>query len=143
VKFLLDTSVISELVKPAPHIGVMSWLEQCDEDDLFLSVLTIGELEKGIAKVSDARRRARLAAWVRKDLAARFGARLIPVSMEVAARWGMLTGQSERAGQPLPVIDSLLAATSLVHGLVVASRNRVDFERCGVECFDPWSMPGA
>jgi predicted nucleic acid-binding protein len=142
VKFLLDTSVISELVRAGPHAGVISWLEQCDEDDLFLSVLTIGELEKGIAKLADPRRRARLTTWVRKDLAARFGARLIPVSLEVAARWGALTGQSERGGQPLPVVDRIIAATSLVHGLVVASRNRVDFERCGVECFDPWTAAG-
>ena len=140
MKFLLDTSVVSELVKPAPHAGVVSWLDQCDEDGLFLSVLTIGELEKGIAKLADPRRRARLTTWVRKDLAVRFGPRLLPVSLEVAARWGALTGQSERTGQPLPVIDSLLAATSLVHGLAVASRNRADFDRCGVECFDPWTM---
>jgi predicted nucleic acid-binding protein len=138
MRFLLDTSVVSELVKPAPHTGVLGWLGQCDEDSLFLSVLTIGELEKGIAKLTDPRRRARLANWVRKDLASRFGTRLLPVSVEVAARWGSVTGQSERRGQPLPVIDSLIAATCLVHDLVVATRNRVDFERCGVECFNPW-----
>ena len=139
MKFLLDTSVVSELVKPAPSAGVLAWLEKSDEDDLFLSVLTIGELEKGIAKLADPRRRARLTSWVRKDLASRFESRLLPVSVEVAARWGSLTGQSGRRGQPLPVIDSLIAATCLVHGLIAVTRNRVDFERCEVECFDPWA----
>jgi predicted nucleic acid-binding protein len=138
VRFLLDTSVVSELVKPRPNAAVLNWLEQCDEDALFLSVLTIGELEKGIAKVTDPRRRARLTSWVREDLGARFGQRLLAIDVEVAARWGAMTGQSERRGQPLPVVDSLIAATCMVHGLVVATHNRVDFERCGAECFDPW-----
>jgi toxin FitB len=140
VKFLLDTSVVSEIVKPVPQPGVLEWLAQCDEDSLFLSVLTVGEIEKGIAKLADSRRRARLTNWVRKDLVGRFGTRLLLVDLAVAVRWGSATGESERRGQPLPVIDSLIAATCLVHGLIVATRNRVDFERCGVECFDPWTL---
>lgn len=139
MSYLLDTSVVSELIKPTPHSGVLDWLKGCDEDELFLSVLTIGEIEKGIAKLGDARRKARLVNWVRKDLIVRFGTRLLPVDVEVAARWGTINGQSERLGQSLPVIDSMIAATCLVRKLVAASRNRVDFERCGVECFDPWS----
>jgi predicted nucleic acid-binding protein len=138
VKFLLDTSLVSEMVKPAPHSGVLRWLAQCDEDSLFLSVLTIGELEKGIAKLDDSRRRSRLANWVHKDLVSRFGSRLLSVDLAVAVRWGTVVGNSERGGQPLPVIDSLIAATCLVHGLTVATRNQADFVRCGVQCFDPW-----
>jgi predicted nucleic acid-binding protein len=138
VKFLLDTSLVSEMVKPAPQAEVLRWLAQCDEDSLFLSVLTIGELEKGIAKLDDSRRRSRLANWVHKDLVSRFGSRLLSVDLAVAVRWGSVVGDSERRGQPLPVIDSLIAATCLVHGLIVATRNHADFKRCGVECFDPW-----
>jgi predicted nucleic acid-binding protein len=140
VKFLLDTSLVSEFVKPTPHAGVLQWLAQCDEDSLFLSVLTIGELEKGIAKLADSRRRSRLASWVHRDLVSRFGGRLLLVDLAVAARWGALVGDSERRGQPLPVIDSLIAATCLVYGLIVATRNQADFERCGVQCFDPWEQ---
>ncbi len=139
MNFLLDTSVVSELVKPLPNPGVLEWLGQCDEDTLFLSVLTVGELEKGIAKLADSRRRSRLVGWVRKDLVSRFGERLLSVDLGVAARWGSLAGESERRGRPLPVMDSLIAATCLVHGLIAATRNRVDFERCGIECFDPWT----
>jgi len=91
VRFLLDTSLVSELVKPRPNAAVLNWLEQCDEDALFLSVLTIGEPEKGIAKVTDPRRRARLTSLVRKDLGARFGRRLLAIDVEVAARWGAMT----------------------------------------------------
>lgn len=140
MKFLLDTALVSELVKPTPNASVLQWLAQCDEDSLFLSVLTVGELEKGIAKLADSRRRSRLASWVRKDLVSRFGGRLLSVDLAVVLRWGSLVGDSERRGQPLPVIDSLIGATCLVHGLIVATRNRMDFERCGVQCFDPWEQ---
>jgi len=136
---LLDTSAVFEIVKPTPDSAFIEWLTQSDEETLFLSVLTIGELEKGIAKLTDGKRRTRLQSWVRRDLVARFAGRLLAVELQVAERWGALVGESERKGVPLPVIDSLIAATCLVHGLTAVTRNRTDFERCGVECFSPWS----
>ncbi len=139
MNYLLDTSAVSEVIKPQPDSAVIEWMAQADEEALYLSVLTIGELEKGIAKLADGRRRTRLQAWVRRDLVARFAGRLLPVDLLVADRWGALTGESERKGLPLPVLDSLIAATCLVHGLTAVTRNRTDFERCGVECFSPWS----
>ena len=138
MNYLLDTSAVSELVKPAPDAAVTEWLAQSDEATLFLSVLTIGELEKGIAKLADGKRRTRLRSWVRRDLVDRFAGRLLPVDLVVAGRWGTLIGESERRGVPLPVMDSLIAATCLVHELTAVTRNRADFERCGVECFSPW-----
>jgi hypothetical protein len=139
MNYLLDTSAVSEVVKPQPDSAVIEWLAEADEEALYLSVLTIGELEKGIAKLADGRRRTRLHAWVRRDLVARFAGRLLPVDLRVADRWGALAGESERKRLPLPVMDSLIAATCLVHGLMAVTRNRTDFERCGVECFSPWS----
>jgi len=139
MSYLLDTSAVSEVVKPTPDSAVIEWLTQGDEEALFLSVLTIGELEKGVAKLADGKRRARLRAWVRRDLVVRFAGRLLPIDLQVADRWGALVGESERKDVPLPVIDSLIAATCLVHGLTAVTRNRPDFERCGVECFSPWS----
>jgi predicted nucleic acid-binding protein len=139
MNYLLDTSAVSEVVKPQPDPAVIEWLAQADEEALYLSVLTIGELEKGIAKLADGRRRTRLHAWVGRDLVARFAGRLLAVDLRVADRWGALAGESERKGRPLPVMDSLIAATCLVHGLTAVTRNRTDFERCGVECFSPWS----
>ena len=139
MNYLLDTSAISELVKPAPDAGVTQWLAESDEATLFLSVLTIGELEKGIAKLADGKRRTRLQSWVRRDLVDRFAGRVLPIDSHVTARWGAMVGASERKGAPRPVMDSLIAATCLVHGLRAVTRNRADFERCGVECFSPWS----
>ena len=138
MSFLLDTSVISELVKKSPHRPVLKWIDDQDETLLYLSVITIGELEKGIARLSASARRNRLQSWVRRDLATRFGERLLPVDARTAARWGTLTGESENRGRPLPVIDSLMAATALIHGFTVVTRNVEDFERCGATCFNPW-----
>jgi predicted nucleic acid-binding protein len=140
VSFLLDTSIVSELVRKSPHLPVLKWIGEQDEISLYLSVVTIGEIEKGIARLPASARRSRLQSWVRRDLIGRFGERLLAVDIRAATRWGMLTGESERRGVPLPVIDSLIAATALVHGLAVVTRNVADFERCGVVCVNPWDQ---
>jgi predicted nucleic acid-binding protein len=116
----------------------LKWVDGQDEGSLYLSVLTIGELEKGVARLPASVRRSRLQAWVRRDLVERFGGRLLPIDTRTAARWGAVTGESEKRGRPLPVIDCLIAATALIHGLTVATRNVGDFERCGVACVNPW-----
>jgi toxin FitB len=138
LSWLLDTSVISELVKPQPSALVVAWIGACEEETLHLSVVTISELEKGIAKLSVSAKRTRLERWVRRNLAERFGDRILPIDQAVAARWGAISGASEAKGKPLPVIDSLIAATSLHHDLIVVTRNTADFERCGAKCFNPW-----
>jgi toxin FitB len=138
VSWLLDTCVISELARPKPSTFVVDWVHTCDETELFLSVITIGELEKGIAKLPGSAKRTLLERWVRHDLAERFRDRLLVIDSNVAARWGALVGQSESRGQPLPVIDSLIAATSLQHDFTVVTRNTDDLERCGARCFNPW-----
>jgi len=138
VSWLLDTCVLSELVRPRPKASVVRWIGERDEGDLFLSVITIGELEKGIAKLPDSTKRATLEQWVRRDLADRFRGRLLVIDAGVAARWGALVGVSEARGQPLPVMDSLIAATSLQHDLTIVTRNTDDLERCGARCFNPW-----
>jgi len=138
VNWLLDTCVVSELVRPKPKASVVSWVLERDEDELFLSVITIGELEKGIARLPDSPKRVALEQWVRRELADRFRDRLLAIDSGVAARWGALVGASEARGQPLPVIDSLIAATGVQHDLTVVTRNTDDLERCGARCFDPW-----
>lgn len=139
MSYLLDTSAVSELVKPVPDPGVIEWLSKVDEETLYLSVLTIGELEKGIARLAQGKKRTRLQGWVRHDLMHRFSGRLLAVDVQVADRWGTIAGEAERRGRPVPVMDSLIAATCLVHGLIAVTRNRADFERCGAQCFSPWS----
>ena len=138
MSFLLDTSVISELVRKRPHPPVLEWVGAQDEASLYLSVITIGELEKGIARLPASPRKSGLQAWVRRDLVERFGGRVLPADIRVATRWGALTGEAEKRGEPLPVIDSLIAATALVHGFVIVTRNVKDFKRCGVACVNHW-----
>lgn len=138
MSWLLDTCVVSELVRPRPKASVVAWIERCDEDELFLSVITIGELEKGIAKLPDSAKKIRLENWVRRALVDRFRDRLLAIDFRVAARWGAMVGASEARGQPLPVIDSLIAATSLQHDYTVVTRNTDDLERCGARCVNPW-----
>jgi len=138
VKYLLDTCLISELVKKVPHPAVVSWLDEQDEQGLFLSVLTIGELQKGICKLPDSKRKDELQAWVEHDLTLRFTGRIIDIEMETMLIWGRLQGESECRGESLPVMDSLIAATAKAHGLVVVTRNVRDIERCQVRFCNPW-----
>ena len=138
MSWLLDTCIVSELARRKPKLSVVSWIQEREEDGLFLSVITIGELEKGIARLSNSVRRVTLEQWVRRELADRFRDRLLVIDSGVAARWGAMVGVSEVRGQPLPVIDSLIAATSLQHDLTVVTRNTDDLERCGARCFNPW-----
>lgn len=135
---LLDTCLVSEMVKVEPHPGVMQWLAEQDEDGLFLSLLSIAELEKAVAKLAALRRKTRWGDWMRKDLVRRFEGRLLGIDLAVVQTWGALVGASERRGLVLPVMDSLIAATAITHQLRVVSRNVADFKRCGVECVNPW-----
>ena len=138
MNYLVDTCVISEVVRKRPAPEVVSWLAAQDEDHLFMSVLSLGELHEGIARLADSRRRRTLEAWVEGDLQRRFTGRIIPVDPGIAARWGRISGAAERAGRVIPVIDGLLAATALEHGLTLATRDTSHMEPTGVELFNPW-----
>ena len=113
-------------------------MKRADETSLYLSVLTIGELEKGIAKLPVSSRRTKLETWVSSDLADRFRERLLAIDGAVAATWGKPAGAAEARGEPLAVIDRLITATGLAHDLTIATRNIRYFERCGASCFNPW-----
>ncbi|TKC96461.1 type II toxin-antitoxin system VapC family toxin [Polyangium fumosum] len=139
MKYLLDTCVLSEFAKPRPNPNVLAWLEERDEAALFLSVLTLGELQKGIEKLPNSRRKTALQEWLDHDMRERFAGRLLDVTEEIALTWGRLQGEVERRGQTLPVIDALVGATALAHGLVVVTRNETDIGRTGVRIIDPWA----
>jgi predicted nucleic acid-binding protein len=138
IGYLLDTPLLSELAKRQPQRGVVEWVDACDESSLFISVLTLGELQKGISKLADSERREILQAWLTEDLVRRFHGRTLLVDSAVALDWGVLQGESERNGVPLPVTDSLIAATARVHDLTVVTRNERDMTRCGVSVRNPW-----
>jgi predicted nucleic acid-binding protein len=136
--FLLDTNIISELVRPRPEAKVVHWVAARDENLLHLSVLTIGEIRKGIDLVKDNSRRVALEAWIDGDLALRFEGRILPIDLDIADRWGRLAAQTNTK-RPLPVIDGLLAATALHHNLTFVTRNTKDVEASGVPLFNPWT----
>jgi predicted nucleic acid-binding protein len=137
--FLLDTNIISELVKPKPEPKVVIWIDSVDENLLYLSVLTLGEIRKGIASLRDASRRVTLEAWLDSDLILRFAERILPIDHSVADRWGRITAAAAAAKSPLPVIDGLLAATALDQNLTLVTRNTKDIAVTGVPVFNPWS----
>ena len=136
--FLLDTNVISELIKPLPETNVTTWIERIDESLLYLSVLTLGEIRRGIAVLPQSRRRVTLEAWLDKELRTRFEDRILAIDQEVADRWGLLTAAARSNGIVLPVIDGLLAATALEHNLTLVTRDTGQIPSMGVAVFNPW-----
>lgn len=136
--FLLDTNCVSELVRTKPHPRVVEWMESVEESLLYLSVLTLGEICKGLASLPHGKRRTRLEEWLEVELRARFADRLLPVDEEVALRWGLLAARANRQGKSLPVIDGLLAATALHHNLTLVTRNTGDFAIGQVPVLNPW-----
>jgi predicted nucleic acid-binding protein len=137
--FLLDTNVISELIKPKPDPNVTTWIDGTDEDLLFLSVLTLGEIRKGVVLLPRSARRTALEAWLSKDLPLRFFDRILSIDQEVADRWGHLSGLMSAGGIQVGVIDGLLAATAVQHNLTLATRNTRDVAATGVSLFNPWT----
>lgn len=141
--FLLDTNVISELVKTKPNTKVIRWIDATAESLLHLSVLTLGEIRKGIASLPDSAlnsaRRIKLEAWLDGDLALRFSGRILSIDQAIADRWGRLAGGAGARRSPLPVIDGLLAATALHHDLTLVTRDTAHLRETGVAFFDPWN----
>ena len=138
MSILLDTCVISELIKPAPDPIVLAWTGDTPEGFCFLSTITLGEVMNGIWRLPAGKRRSRLEAWF-EGLLARYEARILPVDAAVAGKWGRLAGALARQGAPTSMADGLIAATALVHGLKLATRNSADFRPFEVEIVDPWA----
>jgi predicted nucleic acid-binding protein len=141
MSYLVDTNVLSELRRKQPDKHVVAWFAQRAAQSLFLSVLTLGEIRKGIALLddthTDAARRQSLGDWLEQELPTFFLGRLLSVDAGIADRWGHLQAL---AGRPLPAIDSLLAATALHHNLTLVTRNVKDFADMGVDLINPWNF---
>jgi toxin FitB len=136
VSYLIDTNVVSELVRPKPNAAVLNWFANTPDEALFLSALTLGEIRKGVEKLKDIPRREKLRLWLEHDLRTWFGPRILPIDASVADYWGRLLAQATR---PMPAIDSLLAATARHHGLRLVTRNTRDFDDyAGLEVINPW-----
>lgn len=135
MKFLVDANVLSEATKPEPDPRVVAWLEQ-HERELAVDPIILGELRFGILLLPRGRRRARLERWFATGIRR---LHCIPWEADCGLRWAELLADLRKSGRSMPIKDSLIAATALAHGLVVATRNRQDFERAGLEVVDPFS----
>ena len=138
--YLLDTNVISEGFKPLPDATVMGWLHHTDEDRLYLSVVVLAELQRGIELMPPGRRRAAFSVWVAEDVVARFSGRLLGVDSTVATAWGTLMARARRLGIGLSIMDGFLAATAQVHAFTLVSRNVRDFLPLGLSLLNPWDV---
>jgi predicted nucleic acid-binding protein len=138
--YLLDTNVISELTKLQPESKVVSWFQATGEELLYLSVLAIGEIRKGINFLPRSNKRVLLESWLANDLVLRFAGRIIEVNLDIAERWGLISAQAKIAGTPLAVIDGLMAATALHHNLTLVTRNTKDVQVAGINTLNPWQL---
>ena len=135
MSYLVDTNVLSELRRKQPQLEVVAWFAQRPRQTLYLSVLTLGEIRKGIERLGAARQQP-LLDWLEVELPNYFLGRLLAVDTHTADRWGRLLAS---AGRPLPAVDSLLAATALQHDLTLVTRNTADFAGSGVRLINPWN----
>jgi predicted nucleic acid-binding protein len=139
MNYLLDTCVISELVARQPEPKVVNWIDAIEDERIYLNVITVGEIKRGIEKLPESSRRQALADWLDSDLLLRFRGRILAVDTAVMLRWGELVAKMEGAGRPLPAMDSLIAALALSHNLHLVTRNEKDFQGTGVVVVNPWA----
>lgn len=138
MSLLLDTNVISEWVKPQPNPRVVAWLQEVDEEQVFLSVGSLAEISRGIELMPPGKRRDRLFSWLTVDLPARFAGRLLGIDSRIAQTWGRVMARGQRAGINVGTFDALFAATAQVHGLTLVTRNIPDFLKLGIPLLNPW-----
>jgi predicted nucleic acid-binding protein len=138
MSFLLDTNIVSEWVRPRPAAGVISWLAEVDEDQAFLSVVTLAELRRGIARMARGRRRLQLDEWLRHELPVRFEERILPIDDRVAVIWGDVVSERETEGRPISVMDAFIAATARMYDLTLVTRNTSDFAGSVAAITNPW-----
>ncbi len=138
--FLLDTNVLSEFKRRGPaDAHVRDWWRATDPDLAWASVLSFGEIRLGIERLEAGKRRSHLEVWAKQDLEQWFEERVLSITKAIAERWGVVAAKALNRGAPLPIVDGLIAATAIEHGLTLATRNVKDFESLGATIFNPWA----
>ena len=138
MNYILDTCVISELIKPEPQPSVCTWIENQDNNAMFLSVITLGEIQKGVSRLDDGAKKTQLQSWLDKDLALRFENRILDINEPMMKLWGNILAMSEKTGHKLPVIDTMIASTAIFHHMAVVTRNIKDMAMDGLTVINPW-----
>lgn len=139
MKYLLDTCVLSEMVAPNATPSVVRFVDGLDPAVTHLSVISIGEIQRGISRLPAAARRSRLESWLRTELLSRFEGQILTVDVATMITWGEITARVEIEGRRMPVMDSLIAASARTHDCVLITRNVADFEPAGIEIINPWA----
>lgn len=139
MRYLLDTNVVSEWVKPRPNADVVAWLAEANEEDVFISVCTLAELRFGVASMPKGKRRDQLDQWVGSDLPARFDGRIVSIDIPIADAWGDIQARARRKGSVIGAMDGLIAASAEVYQMILVTRNTRHFEAAGTTMLNPWS----
>ncbi len=138
MKYLLDTCVISELVAKQPDEKVIEWIDNVKQESVYLSVITIGEIRKGIEKLSESNRKEIVGEWLNDELLIRFRGNILAIDIDVMLVWGELTGRLEVQGNKMPAMDSLIAAIAIHNNCSLVTRNQDDFKYAGLTIVNPW-----
>lgn len=139
MSFLLDTNVVSEATRPQASAAVLEWIAGQDAESLFISAITLGELQRGALLLPPGTKRKALLRWIETGIKEAFAGRILPVDALVMERWAQLEATTTKAGRRLAAMDGLIAATALAYDLTLATRNLSDFQGRGVPLIDPWS----
>jgi len=139
LKYLLDTCFVSELTKLQPDSGVIDWLQTVNAEDLYLSVISMGEIKKGIHKLPISKKKQTLLLWV-ETLLAEYQDRILGLDLAVMENWSVMIANAEKSGQPVASMDSLIAATAYTHHLTLLTRNESDFVACDIALTNPWTV---
>ncbi len=140
MNYILDTNIISELITKQPNQKVIDWVKGVDSKKLFLSVITIGEIRKGIEKLPESLRKKNIQYWFENELLMGFENRILPLDLSVILLWGELVGELEKKGRKLPPLDSLIAATTKYHNYTLVTRNQKDFDGIKIKIFNPFKF---
>lgn len=140
MNYLLDTNIISELIAQRPNQKVLDWIDSLDPESVYLSVITVGELHKGVEKLPDSRRKQQIIEWLEEQFYLRFSDHFVPISAETMRVWGQLVARLEREGHPMPAVDSLIAASALAGNFTLVTRNTADFQHTGIALLNPWEL---
>ena len=137
-RFLLDTNIISELVRPAPNPNLTNWLIQQSSESLYISVVTVAEIMRGVAKLSSGQKKTKLTNWVRKEIPKQFNDRILSFNQNAALILGEIQGEGDRLGRPIALLDAQIASIAIQFGMTLVTRNEKDFQNLSVSMINPF-----